>query len=379
MKDLALQMLFGDRAKYLLLVSGVCFSAILMAQGLAMFFGILSFSYATVDNIRAPIWVVDPRVEQVGDNQPLRDTDIDRVRSVEGVAWASPLYTGQAQARVPGSGITKPATLVGLDSATLAGAPTRVISGSIEDLRRDQSVAVDEDFATRLGRAASDPLGVGDVFEMNDRRAEIVAVVKAKQGQGGAPYVFTTFDRAKEYGFSQRKMTTHILAAPVEGLPAESAVTAIVRETGLRAYTEGQFKSASSQWMLRNTPIPFVVGLIVGIGFLVGVVVAGQTFYAFILENTRHLGTLKAMGVENGRLAAMTFLQALVVGMTGYGIGMGLLTLFFRGLPEGRAPLLLQWPVAAIVFAAVILIVVIASIMGIRRIAGIEPAIVFRA
>jgi len=61
MIDVAVQMLYGDRAKYALLISGVCFSSILMAQGLAMFFGILSFSYATLDNIRAPIWVVDQR------------------------------------------------------------------------------------------------------------------------------------------------------------------------------------------------------------------------------------------------------------------------------------------------------------------------------
>lgn len=69
-------MLFGERAKYATLVRGICFPTILMTQGLAMFFGILSFSYATATNIRAPIWVVDPLVQQVDDNQPLRDTDI---------------------------------------------------------------------------------------------------------------------------------------------------------------------------------------------------------------------------------------------------------------------------------------------------------------
>ncbi|MBC8128333.1 MAG: hypothetical protein H8M99_14425 [Gloeobacteraceae cyanobacterium ES-bin-144] len=63
MTDVALQMLYGDRSKYALLISGVCFSTILMAQGLAMFFGILSFSYATLDNIRVPIWVVDPKAK----------------------------------------------------------------------------------------------------------------------------------------------------------------------------------------------------------------------------------------------------------------------------------------------------------------------------
>jgi putative ABC transport system permease protein len=379
MTDVALQMLYGDRAKYAMLISGVCFSTILMAQGLAMFFGILGFSYATLDNARAPIWVVDPKVEQVADNQPMKDTDVDRVRSVDGVAWAAPLYTGQTQARVLGTGQTKPVTLVGLDSATLAGAPTTVTTGSLLDLRRAQSVAVDEEIAVRLGRDRQHPLTVGDSFEMNDKRAEVVAIVRTKQGSGGAAYVFTTFDRAREYGFGQRKMTSNILAAPVKGLDAAEVAARIARETGLRAYTEAEFKEASKNWMIRNSPIPFVVGLIVGIGFLVGVVVAGQTFYNFVLENSRYLGALKAMGASNGRLARMTVLQAAMTGVTGYSIGMGLLTLFFRSLPEGKVPLLLQWQVAVLVFLAVFFIICIASALGIRRISNIEPAIVFRS
>lgn len=379
MTDLSLQMLYGDRAKYALLITGVCFSSILMAQGLAMFFGIIGFSFATIDNVRAPIWVVDPKVEQVADNQPLKDTDVDRVRSVQGVAWAAPFYVGQTQARVLGSGETKPVTLVGLDTTTLAGAPSRVVEGSVLDLRKSQSVVIDEEVASRLGGTREQALTVGDVFEMNDKRAEVVAIVRAKQGMGGASYVFTTFDRAREYGFGQRKMTTHVLAAPEEGITPEQVADRIIKATGLRAYTEEQFKKASSDWMIQNSPIPFVVGLIVGIGFLVGIVVAGQTFYTFVLENSRYLGALKAMGASNMRLARMTILQALVVGVTGYGIGMGLLSLFFRALPEGKAPLLLRWEVAAFVFGAVFLIISFASLMGIRRVARIESAIVFRS
>jgi putative ABC transport system permease protein len=379
MTDVALQMLYGDRPKLALLISGICFSTILMSQGLAMFFGILSMSYATVDNIRAPIWVVDPMVEQVADNQPLRDTDVDRVRSVQGVAWAAPLYTGQSTARVLGSGESKPVTLVGLDTATLAGAPTKVTQGDINDLRRSQAVVIDEEVASRLAESPDEPLTLGSVFEMNDKRAEVVAIVKAKQGQGGASYVFTTFDRAREYGFTQRKMTTHLLAAPSAGLSAEEVAATICRETGLRAYTEGSFQDASVEWMIRNTPIPFVVGMIVGIGFLVGVIVAGQTFYNFVLENLRNLGALKAMGASTWRLARMTVMQAGLVGITGYGIGMGLLSLFFSTLPEGKAPLSLRWEAAAFVFGAVLLIITIASLMGVRQVAKLEAAIVFRS
>jgi putative ABC transport system permease protein len=379
MMDIALKMLFGERAKYAMLVSGICFATILMTQGLAMFFGILSFAYATATNIRAPIWVVDPLVEQVDDNMPLRDTDVDRVRSVEGVAWAAPLYVGRAQARLIGGGATKPVTLVGLDANTLAGAPTKMLAGNIVDLRLPQSVVVDERFIALLSPDRNHPLKMGDVFEMNDRRAIIAGIARVSQGMGGAAYMFTTWDRAKEYAPSQRKMLTHVLAAPLPGQTIETVAQAITKDTGLQALSEAQFKKMSERWMLLNSPVPFVVGLIVGIGFIIGVGVSGQTFYTFVLENTRHLGALKAMGASNLKLSGMILLQALVVGFVGFGFGAGLITLFFSTLPEGKVPLLLMTPVPVIVFSAVTLICMAVGLLSAWRVTRIEPAIVFRA
>lgn len=379
MIEIALKMLFGERAKYMMLVSGICFATILMTQGLALFFGILSFSYATATNIRAPIWVVDPLVQQVGDNQPLRDTDVNRVRSVEGVAWAAPLYVGNAQANLLTGGATQPLTLVGLDSDTLAGAPTRMIEGNILDLRLAQSVVVDAKFLEIMQTTRGVKLGIGDVFEMNDRRAIIVGVAKVAQGQSGASYVFTTWDRAKEYAPSQRKMLTHVLAAPAPDKPVAEVILAIEEQTGLQAVTEAEFKRMTAMWMIFNSPIPYVVGLIVGIGFIIGLGVSGQTFYTFVLENTRHLGALKAMGASNLKVAAMIITQAGIVGFVGFGLGVGVMSGFFSILPEGRAPLMLLWQIPVIVFFAITVICMVAAMLSLWRVARIEPAIVFRA
>ena len=99
MITLALRMLFNDRSKYLMLVSGVAFASLLMIQQSGVFCGLMSWTYSSLRNLRAPIWVMDPKVEQVNDPKPLRDTDVFRVRSVDGVAWAAPLYTGNVQGR----------------------------------------------------------------------------------------------------------------------------------------------------------------------------------------------------------------------------------------------------------------------------------------
>ncbi|MEO6182477.1 MAG: ABC transporter permease, partial [Verrucomicrobiota bacterium] len=120
MYHLALKMLFADRAKYIMLISGLTFAALLMTQQAAVFFGILDWTNGNLKNMRAQIWVVDPKVEQANEIKPMRDTDVSRVRSVQGVAWAVPMFWSVQQARLQ-DGTFKPIQLVGIDSTTMVG------------------------------------------------------------------------------------------------------------------------------------------------------------------------------------------------------------------------------------------------------------------
>jgi putative ABC transport system permease protein len=295
------------------------------------------------------------------------------------VAWAAPLYIGGAQAKLLSGDGTYQVTLAGLDADTLAGAPAKLIAGNVLDLRLPQSVVVDMGFVERIQEERGEELELGGVFEMNDRRAVIVGIARSSEGQGGASFVFTTWDRAKEYAPGQRKMLTHILAAPDPGRSEAEVTRAITRETGLKAVTEAQLREMSVNGMVANSPLPYFVGLLVGIGFVIGLGISGQTFYAFVLENTRHLGALKAMGASNLGLAQMIVVQAAVVGFVGFGVGVGVMSGLLSMLPEGRAPLVMLWQIPLIVFVAVTLICTVTALACVWRVSRIEPGIVFRA
>lgn len=379
MNALALKMLFGDRAKYLMLVSGIVFASVLMSQGLGLFCGMMTWTFATITNVRAPLWIGDPAVEQVGDNRPLRDTDVDRVRSVPGVAWAVPLFRGNAQARLF-NGNAKDVSLVGVDDATLTGAPAVMLAGRVEDLRLPHAVILDEYGVERLSDGSDHRVGVGEVFEMNDHEARVVGVCRTTRSFQGGPYVFCAYSRAVgEYVPGQRKMLSFVLAAPQPGRSADAVARRIRAETGLAAFTENDFSRATMWWSFRNTPVPFVIGFIVAVGFLIGTAISGQTFYAFVLENLRNLGALKAMGASNATLARMLGLQALFVGLVGYCAGLGLVSLLGRvALRTGKLPFLWPWQVPLIVLAAILLICGLAALLGIVKVARLEPSVVFR-
>lgn len=375
---IALKMLFGDRGKYVMLISGITFATLLMAQGMSLFCGLMTWTFSTLRNIRVPVWVADPKVEQCNDSKPLRDTDTTRVRSVDGVAWAVPLFQGLCMAKLT-DGSSKMITLIGLDNNTLIGAPAKVIAGRLEDLRIPNTVIIDEFGVERLSEGRDHPIGIGDIFEINDREARIVGICEAHRSFTGGPYVYTTYDRAVQYAPGQRKMLTFILASPQPGISDEELVRRITERTGLAAFTTRDFMWSTIMWYVRNTGIPINVGTIVIIGFIIGAVISGQTFYSFILENTRHFAALRAMGASSGELSAMILAQALLVGVIGYGTGLGLVSILGTNLLRiGKVPFLLLWQITAIVGGAVMLIVVISAIIGILRIARLEPAIVFR-
>ena len=184
-------MLIGDRGKYLMLVGGLTFAALLMTQQSAVFFGLLSWTTSHIRNIRATIWVVDRKVEQANEIKAMRDTDVNRVRSVTGVAWAVPIYTSVHSAKLS-DGNFKSILLVGLDNSTLVGRPGEIIAGKLEDVRLPNSVIVDDLAVRRLSAGRAKPLGVGDSCEINDKVARIGGVCRAVRQFFGYPYIYTT-------------------------------------------------------------------------------------------------------------------------------------------------------------------------------------------
>ncbi len=381
---LALRMLFGDTAKYLMLIVGLFFATFLMAQQAGVFCGLMQWTTATLKNVPAPLWVVEEKVEQVNETNPMRDTDVTLVSSVDSVAWASPLYTGVQRVRLA-DGKFKIIQLIGIDSSTLAGAPVKMLSGRLEDIRLPHSVIIDVLATTRLAQDPAHPLAVGDMFEINDQEARVIGVCEAMKSFTGGPYVWTTYSRALQYTPPQRKMLCAVIAAPKPGISNAQAAADIQRSTGLKAYVngpygvEGDFNHATIMWYVRNTGIPVSFGITVVVGFIVGVAISCQTFYSFVLDHMKHLGALKAMGASTFTLCKMLLLQAFTVGIIGYGIGLlGTAGFAMGALKRTEPPFYMPDIVPPAVLGVIFFICALASLMGIWRVSRLEPAMVFR-
>ena len=376
MNFVALKMLFGDRAKYMMLLAGLTFSTMLIVQQGSIFWGLMTWSQSGITNVNAPIWVTDPNINQVEEIKPLADTAVNVVRSVPGVEWAVPLYKGVQRARLR-DGNYEQIALVGLDSSTLIGRPHTIIEGRVEDLRAPDTVAVDQTGVKRLG--GPEKIHLGATFEINDHRVRIVAIVYAQKSFQNFPFVYTTYERALGLTPPERRKLSYVLASPAEGVGPEALAERIQEQTGFGAYTGEQFGWKTIWWMLENTGIGVNFGTTVLLGFIVGMAIAGQTFYLFTIENLRQFGALKAIGASTAMLARMILLQSFTVGLIGYGIGIGLATVFGLTAGSGGAlPFKETWPLLVGVGGALFMICSLSSVISIRKLAKLEPAVVFR-
>ena len=377
MLRLALKMLYGDRAKYAMLICGLTFCSLLMTQQTSVFCGLMLWTTATLRNIRAPIWVTDAKVEQVNEVVAMREIEVDRVRSIPGVEWAVPLYWGILEARLK-DGSFQQVQLTGLDTATLVGRPAKMTSGSVEDLRLPNAVIIDQ-VAVKKFLQKGIKVAIGDSFEINDTEARVVGICESERSFLGQPYVFTTYDRALAFAPQERKMLSFVLVQPKAGVPPSELVERIRKIPGLGAFTSDDFFAHTIQWYVRNTGIPVSFGTVVVLGVIVGIAIAGQTFYLFIHENLRFMAALKAMGAKTGTLARMVFLQAFAVGFAGYGLGVGIAAVFgFGVLKGGEPPFYLPWQILVFTGAVIIFICCFSALIGLLKIVRAEPAVVFK-
>lgn len=372
---LAYKLLVNDRAKFAALLVGITFAVFLMVMMTSMFSGILNRSSSTVINVGAKIWIMDPAVNTSANSIPLPDYVLDAARSIDGVRFAVPLYSGGALVKLS-DGTYQAATVMGLDDTSLFGRPA-LLEGRIEDIFAESGFIVVKD--AEFSKLNNPKLGT--VFEINDNRAVVVGIAKVSVGGlFGTPTLYTTYNRAIQYLPNSRFTMTYVLVEPKSASDVPR-IQAEVERLGYRALTEDEFVQRISDFYMYQTGLGINVMLMTLISFIVGLSISGQTFYTFILENLEKFGALKAIGAKSHELVTMILFQATFTSLTGYGLGIGLcasiITAARMRLPDYAA--MITFPNLGIGLGMVVVITTISSYVGVRRVLRIEPFDIFRS
>jgi putative ABC transport system permease protein len=376
-------MLVGDKMKFFALIIGLSFASMMIAQQASIFTGYAMRAGAWVrDTAQGDLWVMDPQVEVTIDFKRMTDTQLQRVRGVDGVGWAVPMFVGGLNARLP-DGTVQAVRLIGLDDATLTGGPPGMVAGELADLRTDRGVFVDQRDLDGLLKPRRDSgaasLGVGSRLDLNDNEVQITGVYRKTAEFFWEPTLYTTYSRALTLAPPERKQLQYVLVKVAPGQDVRAVALRIREATGLAVYTGAEFARLSTWYVLIQTGILINFGITIALGFVIGALVSGLLLYTFVTENSRAFAALKAMGTTNARVVGMVVTQALIAGLVGYGLGVGMAAVTGAAAgSDGSLAFKMLWQVPVVAGAGILLCCVLAAVVSLGRVLTLEPAVVFK-
>lgn len=396
MLSLALKILRGDRVKYGALILGVAFTAFLVTFAACYFCGFMTRGFALIaENTATEVWVMDPTVDSDEQTTNLPDDALARVRSVPGVAAASPLLLGTAEARFP-NGRFMPFQVIGVDSVTLAGLPALPQQPSPTLLRLPGAAIADEGGsvdkllmpARRIDTWPHDQarhlqvplrqMQAGDLLEVHGHRVEIIGVSDRHPRFPARPLLYLSIDNARRILPPERRQLTFILVQAAQGISARRLAQRIQRQTGLKARSSDDFERDTVIWYLLNSEDVGDVSSMLTLACTVGFGVIGVMLYMFTHENLRQYAILSALGCTPRRLLMMVFVQAGACAILGTGLGVGLCAALDSLLVHSSSyPFRLMWFTPLAGGLMVLIISLVAAALSARPVLKLEPARIF--
>lgn len=174
--------------------------------------------------------------------------------------------------------------------------------------------------------------------------------------------------------------TTYILVKARPG----ADLAAMKREIARRlphndVYTSQEWAKRSRAYWVASTGIGLNMYLTVFLGCLVGIVVVAQTLYTSTMEHIKEFGTVKAIGGSNRDIYKILGVQATISAVIGFAVGGAMALALAPAMARIRLKLILPPELWAAVFVGTLLLCLTASFVSFRKVARIDPALVFRA
>ncbi|MBP6703239.1 MAG: ABC transporter permease [Vicinamibacteria bacterium] len=373
MVSLARKNLFHDRIRFAITLAGVAFAVTLVLVQVGLFLGLLGKATVTIENSSADIWIVAKNTPNVDFGNPFPETAFLRARGVPGVERADNAIVQFVNIQLP-SGATENALVYGLSDPAFWNLPWKVEAGRAEDLSRGYNLMMDRSASLRFGA-----FDVGDYREVGGRRFRIIGRSAEAESFTTTPIVFMDFGNAQSLLDQLRGNTTYVLVKVAPGFdPAEVAARLRPMFPFNNVHTRDEWAAASRGYWIESTGLGMSMGVTVFLGILVGVVIVAQTLYTSAVEHIREFGTVKAIGGSNWDIYKILGEQALIAAVLGFLLGAGASYAVRPAMASLHLTVLLTPQFSGIVFVGTVAMCLAAALFSFRRVALIDPALVFR-
>jgi putative ABC transport system permease protein len=373
MPPLAQRNLMHDKVRLIVTLTGVVFAVVLIVVELGLFVGFTVTTSSIIDKSNVDLWIVSKGTPYIEQGSVFSERKLYQALGTPGVASADKYIVRFSNWKTP-EGAEEGIQIVGFNPYDGIGGPWNVVEGNVEDLKTPDAVMVDEIYKKKLGVTK-----IGEIFEINGRRARVVGFTRGIRAFTTTPYVFTSFKNAQGYTRIAEDQTFFILVRAVPGTDLATLQRQLeARLHDVDVLTSSKFSRMTRIYWMFTTGAGVAVLIAALLGLVVGVVVVAQTIYATTMDHIREYGTLKAMGAPNSYIYRVIITQAGMSAVAGYVLAMFVSIFIVHASRSGGAAILLPWQMAVGIFFLTLLMCVSAAVVSINKVTSLDPAMVFR-
>jgi putative ABC transport system permease protein len=229
-------------------------------------------------------------------------------------------------------------------------------------------------------------LAVGETIRLGRDRFTVVGLVEDAMNSGGDPAVFVTLADAMALQTALDPAAARVQTARGSTSTKPGTVAAVIArvepgaDVALLTATVRQWKhlaaltQAEQETLLLASVVDRArrqIGLFLGILLTVSAVVIALIIYMMTMEKLKQIATLKLIGAPDRTIVGLIVQQALILGVSGLGIGLALILLVKDYFPRR----VVLEPFNALVLTGIIVgVCLLASALGVRAAMKVDPA-----
>lgn len=375
MASLALKNLFHEKVRFAVTLTGIVFSVILTAVQLGIFQGFIAASTDIVGKSNADLWIVSQNVTHVEQGVEFSESNLYKILEIDGVKRAEKQIVSLGAQMKKSDGSDEGITLVGSDLDGGMGGAWNIVEGNLAALKKPDAIFVDKLYAeNKLGITK-----IGQIVELNKRRARVVGFTKGIRIFTSQPAVFTSFKNAQSFLNMREDETFYIVVKAETGKNLDELKEEIAAKLeNVEVMTRSELVYRQGLYWVIGTGAGITVLVAAALAIIVGIVIVAQTIYSATVDHIREYGTLKAMGATNFYLYKIIITQAIVSGLISFVIGIAASLVISRISYEGTLAIIVNWQLVLALFVLTILMCCSSSIVAIRKATSIDPAMVFK-
>lgn len=365
---LSVRSLLNDPVRLVISLGGLAFAVLLVLLLRGIMDGTVEKSTAYVDRAGADVFVARGGVANMAlASSSIPDTTVGTLGDVPGVDLASGIVRINVMASA--NGVPQPAVLIGYDPAVGLGGPWKLAEGRGVEAADD--TVLDRLVASQLG------VKVGSRVEIAGQSFTVVGLSSETAAIAGK-LAFIRLDTAQGI-IRAPGFVSFVLLKLHEGTNAQSfAENLQAAQPSLHILTRPEL-SANDRHVLGDLFVQ-PINVMSTVGFLVGLAIVGLTMYTTTAERLRDFGVLKAIGASNSYLLRTVVVQALLLGIAGFTLGLAAVRLsgpvIVHFVPDIGVKV--EFVPAVQSLLAVLAMSLVGAMLPVARIVRVDPLVVFR-